>query len=354
MSMEIKTHDFQQAKNQIQSFAKSGLKNIRIEAIKTDGFLGFGAHRATGEEVNEQLSKILSYITTLNKTNNNTIKEFEEVYNALEALDKDYTQAILGSIKASELNSEKIRQQQESLQAIANIHAKSIKILMEFKHKLDEYGYFRQIDDLLLKIREQNSISEENNENYLSDLQTEIAKLNSFISDKVPQIDDLAYSVNQFRLQLHWNDIDTMWSMVSEIKEQISTYPTRLNSIKEGLENLKKEIADCQSKIKRFFDGISDLRETYTQQQQALNISYHKIGEIEEYNSIVKQRLDSLCEETNKLGNSIKKESSERKKRNEELRNTVTMLNRSVTKKIYIAFAVESVALITAIVALFI
>ena len=46
------------------------------------------------------------------------IKEFGQVYSALEALDKDYIQAILISIKATEETSEGIQKTQEQIKKI--------------------------------------------------------------------------------------------------------------------------------------------------------------------------------------------------------------------------------------------
>ena len=74
---------------------------MELNTVRTDGgFLGLGDHKVTGSELNNRLGTIQELLIYLNKTNNRTIKEFGQVYSALEALDKDYNQAILISIKS--------------------------------------------------------------------------------------------------------------------------------------------------------------------------------------------------------------------------------------------------------------
>lgn len=101
----IQTHSFELAKRGLKEFSQKAAEEIKIDSVDIcGGFLGLGDHKVTGYEFNKRLGVIQQHLIDLNATNNRTIKEFGQVYSALEALDKDYIQAILVSIKATEKN----------------------------------------------------------------------------------------------------------------------------------------------------------------------------------------------------------------------------------------------------------
>lgn len=121
----IKTHDFEQAKRGLKEFSQKEADELELDTVKTDGgFLGLGNHKVTGYELNDRLSTIQQHLIDLNTTDNKIIKEFGQVYNALEALDKDYIQGILISIKATEKTSERIQVTQEQIKKLLMIRRK--------------------------------------------------------------------------------------------------------------------------------------------------------------------------------------------------------------------------------------
>ena len=95
----IKYHDFENAKKEIKRFSEQTTTNLdlkRVEDSKGVGeFLrdfpwGDGIslkHKVTGEELNEITSQIQSHLHSINNTQIKLIKEFGQVYSALEALD---------------------------------------------------------------------------------------------------------------------------------------------------------------------------------------------------------------------------------------------------------------------------
>lgn len=115
--MEIKRHNFDLAKNRLKEFSEKPGTEFEIENVSPDGgFLWLFDHKVTGEELNERLGTIQNNFIAVNKTNNEVIKEFREVYNALDVLDKDYITSIVANVKAIEKTSNDVRRQQETLQ----------------------------------------------------------------------------------------------------------------------------------------------------------------------------------------------------------------------------------------------
>lgn len=145
----IKTHDFEQAKRGLKEFSQKEADELELDTVKTDGgFLGLGNHKVTGYELNDRLSTIQQHLIDLNTTDNKIIKEFGQVYSALEALDKDYIQAILISIKATEKTSERIQVTQEQIKKIVDDQKKTLEVLKKFKQKLDGYAHLEDIDKI--------------------------------------------------------------------------------------------------------------------------------------------------------------------------------------------------------------
>ena len=132
-NLVIKTHNFELAKKNLREFSQKEAKDLQIKTVDEDGgFLGLGTHRVTGEELNERIATIQQHLIALNETNNKAIKEFGEVYKALESLDKEYIQAILISIKATEETSNGIAAAQEKIAQIIDDQKKTLEILKKF------------------------------------------------------------------------------------------------------------------------------------------------------------------------------------------------------------------------------
>lgn len=161
-------HNFELAKNRLKEFAEIKDAELSINKVRTDGgFLGMGNHKVTGDELNDRMEVIQNHLININATNNKTIKEFREVYNALDALDKDYMTCIAASVKALEKTSIDVKKQQGVLsqhnsklqeqQNKLNFHQdeidkiidnikKTVSVLKSFKEKLDGLKHLSDID----------------------------------------------------------------------------------------------------------------------------------------------------------------------------------------------------------------
>ena len=118
----IQYHDFENAKTELKEFSEQTTTDLNLERVEDtkgvgeflgDLFFGRGIgldHKVTGEELNELTSQIQSHLHSINNTQIKLIKEFGQVYSALEALDKDYIQAILISIEETKETSKSIQE----------------------------------------------------------------------------------------------------------------------------------------------------------------------------------------------------------------------------------------------------
>ena len=156
--MVVKQHDFENAKQEIKEFSEQTVTDIdlrRVDSSKsageaiTDWLWGRGIgtdHIVKGAELNSVTSQVQECLQSVNATQIKLIKEFGQVYSELEALDKDYIQAILISIKATEKTSEGIQETQGQIGKIVENQRKTLEELKKFKQKLDGYAHLGDID----------------------------------------------------------------------------------------------------------------------------------------------------------------------------------------------------------------
>ena len=192
----IKQHSFEIAKNRLKEFSEKTETKLTLDTVDTDGFFPFSDHRVTVQELNIRLANIQDHFATINETNNKIIREFREVYNALDVLDKDYITSIIANVKAIEKTSNDVRIQQnilkqhneklENQQNKLDIHqveinksvesiSKIVNALKIFKDKLEEYRHLNDIDQIWRDIENHSSMLAENKrkeEQFLINLKT--------------------------------------------------------------------------------------------------------------------------------------------------------------------------------------
>ena len=138
-NLVIKTHDFEEAKNKIKLFAETEINTLQVRTLEEKGWL-FNKN-VTASEHNEAMKDIQKFAIDNNARDLKTIKEFANVYNALEALDKDYIQGIIAGVKAAE----KAGQQATETSTEAKNSAMNFeKILTEQKQTINDLVKFKE------------------------------------------------------------------------------------------------------------------------------------------------------------------------------------------------------------------
>lgn len=314
--LEIKRHSFDEAKNRLKKFSEKEESELVIRGVETSHFFGFIDHKVTGEELNNRLESIQNHLIYLNTTNNKTIKEFREVYNALDALDKDYITSIVANVKAIEKTSNDVREQQKTLKQhneklatqqnkldthqteidknIENMK-KIITSLKNFKEKLDGFQHLSDIDKIWsdcktmrndiqvvsdsivdLAKKSKNDIETANTKNkallnqvnkeiidlqkkaktymdFFSDLSKKVDSTANLLDKQIPVIQDTVGFVSQMKELSHLNDIDFIWEDVNKAIVDINNLENELLTVKATFQEIQEHII----KIESFIDVLN-------------------------------------------------------------------------------------------------
>lgn len=307
----IKKHSFDMAKNRLKEFSEKTDAELAIDKVQTEGnFLGIGDHRVTGYELNRRLEIIQKHFIDVNTTSNKVIKEFREVYNALDALDKEYITAIVANVEAIKKTSDDVRMQQGTLKQhneklsdhqnkldvhqleieknVANI-SKIVTTLKVFKEKLEGYKHLTDIDKIWndckniqneIRVVSENitkfsrkateDIEKANNKNkalselinkdmltlhnevksfkeFSSNLSEKIEFTANLLNSQIPVIKEMTSFVEQLKDMSHLEAVDSMWEDINQAKENFVIVENSLQSIEADILHIKKHLEKVDS-----------------------------------------------------------------------------------------------------------
>ncbi|OCX63338.1 hypothetical protein BFM98_14095 [Lysinibacillus sp. AR18-8] len=355
----IKKHNFELAKNRLKEFSEKKEAELKIDKVRTDGgFLGLGDHKVTGYELNNRMETIQKHLIDINTTNNKTIKEFREIYNALDALDKDYITSIVASVKAIEKTSNDVRIQQGVLnqhnkkqqlqqnkldahqgeidKIVDNIK-KTVSVLKAFKEKLDGLKHLTDIDKMWsdcktihnevrvvsdsfsMSIKAANERSQENVKR-VEALRTALTIAEKKIEDLSKQSNGLIEkldSVIAFTIEVeqitHLKDVDEMWKSLSSIHSSIGNINVEFGSIKKMMSQNQEDINRFLTFMEKLL-GVKYLMEVdeiwgkneehqlrINRLEQAGKIHANKLDELEHSDASILERIDSNVSDINHL-----------------------------------------------------
>lgn len=307
----IKKHSFDLAKNRLKDFSKQTDTELEIKRVKTEGgFLWLGDHKVTGDELNERLETIQKHFIAVNETNNKVIKEFREIYNALDALDRDYITSIINNVKSIEKTSNDVRVQQGTLKQhneklekhqnkldahqieieknVANI-SKIVNALKVFKEKLEGYKHLTDIDriwsdsetiqneirvvsDSIIKFSKKTTediaavnaknkdLSDQVNKDiftlrkeansfneYVADLSEKLEDTVNLLDNQLPVIRETACFAEHLKTINHIDDVDSMWDDINKVKENFDIIENSLQNIGADILKMQKHIDGIDS-----------------------------------------------------------------------------------------------------------
>lgn len=331
----IKYHDFENAKKEIKEFSEQTTTDLDLK--KVDGSKGVGEflgdflfgrgigldHKVTGEELNALISQVQTHLHSINNTQIKLIKEFGQVYSALEALDKDYIQAILISIKATEETSEGIKRTQEQIKKIVENQRKTLEELKKFKQKLDGYAHLGDIDkiwsdcqnwhkDMASLTKEISAATEYRKDNIkkLEALKTALTlaeKKTEDLSAHFSQMIERLESVTAFTSALdkitHLHDVDEMWESLAAAHSSLKNIGSTIEVLQKGAAKHQEEI----NKILAFAEKVSSLEHlmdvdklwSYVEEQK------RHLKDIDRVNDEQTGRLQSLLRKNDKIADRV-------------------------------------------------
>lgn len=333
----IQYHDFENAKKEIKEFSEQTTTDLDLKRVDDskgigeflgDLFLGRGIgldHNVTGEELNELTSQVQTHLHSINNTQIKLIREFGQVYSALEALDKDYIQAILISIKATEETSQGIQETQVQIKKIVENQRKTLEELKKFKQKLDGYAHLGDIDKIWSDCqkwhKELNALSnaidgatESSKESVkkadaikvtLTAAEKKIEGLSQQTSSLIERLESILAFTTAMEQITHLKDVDEMWESLSAAHDSI-------RSISREAESIQKTAFKNQEDIKSlliFMEKLSALnhlmevdeawKQTEDHQirikqvEQESKSHTDKLNELEQADDRMRERIDS-------------------------------------------------------------
>jgi hypothetical protein len=305
----IKRHSFDIVKNRLKKFSEKENIKFNIDKVRTEGdFFGLGDHNVTGSELNSRIESIQENFIDINKSNNEIIKEFKEIYNAFDALDKDYITSILANVRAIEKTSNDIRVQQNTLKKhneklvtqqnkldlhqveieknVANI-SKIVTALRVFKEKLDGYNHLTDIDVIWNEckmIQNKINLMSDNITGFSKKVADEIKNVNKNIEDsiKVVNID-------------YQNKISTLSKKMSSLNKKIEEYITftskiynvthlmDIDEIWEQMEDSKFCINRIEKEVEFNKNRLNELGQVDSRIRESIDLNIRDIGMLKEY-----------------------------------------------------------------------
>lgn len=252
---DLKFTSFENAKRNIQSFANRNTADFGLATVPSSGGLfGLGDHKVTGDELNNVTSQVQGHLVKINGVTTDLIKEFGQVYTALESLDKEYIPAILSAVKGAEIASnqakgaaEHAKVAQEDIRKTVKEQKKIIKVLEDHKAKLDKLKHLESVDDIWRASKELEKETKAFKSN-LDDAKSQLSK----IGESIKALQRFADGLLDYE---HLDDIDDIWLRLGTSEETISLMSVNLEDVRAGIDrnvNLIDTIGLYMNQLKEY------------------------------------------------------------------------------------------------------
>lgn len=329
--IEIKRHSFDLVKNRLKEFTKKREAELEIDKVQTNGsFFGLGDHKVTGYELNRRLETIQKHFIAVNTTNNKVIKEFREIYNALDVLDRDYIASIVANVKAIEKTSNDVRIQQGTLKQhndklasqqskldthqveieknVTNI-SKIVTALKVFKEKLEVYKHLTDIDKIWNDISE----AKEN----LNVINNSMQNIDADIQNMQKHIDEVDAFISNINGYEHLQDVDEMWKSLATAHSTLKNISGTIELIQKGAAKHQEEI----DKILAFVKKVSSIEHLMNVDKlwSLLEEQQLRLKDIDRINDEQTRQLESLSRENNKIADKVSANENSIKNLNESI-----------------------------------
>lgn len=181
----VKT-DFEKQKQELKEFAEQPATTTELDKFSTNGkfsdFLSGGLfslidHKVTGEEMNKLVTELQACFSEINERDRSVIKEFGQVYETFEALDKGYIQGILIGVKSAEEASKEAKAAQKDIDDTIKALKMTVQKLQEFKNQVKTYAHLDEIDELWSQVQNLNNTPSSQIEKKIEEASNENSKL---------------------------------------------------------------------------------------------------------------------------------------------------------------------------------
>ena len=321
----VKT-DFEKQKKELKDFAEQPATSTELDKFSTSGkfsdflsggLLGLIDHKVTGEEMSKLVTELQTCFAEINERDRKVIKEFGQVYETFEALDKGYIQGILIGVKSAEEASKEAKAAQKDIDDTIKALKMTVQKLQEFKNQVNAHAHLKDIDVMWDDLRS----LKKNTDKVLSELEKQHEKLEKKVSDLEKHKADLLKIAHIKDIDEMWGDLKETVGSIEAIKSEISSLNTEIKAVTESVDQYRskldqiKHIDDIDElwnqvqnlnsllpsqieKIGSIIDGIQDRVNTLT----AFSKSQVHFGDVD----AMWESLDAVSEKTKTNGDSIK------------------------------------------------
>ena len=296
---------FNKKKNELKAFSEKLPEEAELPSVPLSGGLfGLFNYDVTGSDLNRLTESIQDKMIEQNKVLVRTIQEFNTIYDTFSALDQEYIQGILVSLKAAEEANAKalkgikgVQENQNEINQLINQQKQVIQVLKNFKEKIEKIEHLADVDnifDVYSTMQGNVKAIEEKVETQqlrLADLIDEMRELLSSQSVFHDNLNQQYQTVKQL-VSLQNGRLSNIETISTENKTNIETISTEnktnIETIstenKTNIETLKKEIAS-------YGETLSNLKQLFREDIQTLS------ERIVRSNSDVETKLDSTINE---------------------------------------------------------
>ncbi len=398
----IQTHDFEKSKNQLKKFSEETTTDLDLKRVDSgkgvgeffgDLFCGRGIgtdHIVKGSELNSLTADIQKHLIDINNMQRSFINEIGHVYTALESLDKDYIQAILIAVKSAQKANGEAKIAQSDIEKTIEEQKKIIKVLQQFKEKLDKFKHIVDIDKMWSELQEyqksalsvQRTLSAleqfktrmENNKHISdvdkmwSDLKNrgeDVTRINSILESQSESISELLSTKEIIDSIEHISELDRIWKDVQEERKTLGSLEKSVEQLVARLEEQKKMLQLDEQTLKkitsqRFIYSVDETKEVVDNLNKKMTAIYEEflsmgksidnaLARIEKIEGIMHLfDVDSIYEEMQELKTTIVNLNETKDsllEENRSLSGHIEELEKGFSKKITIAYALAGGAI---------
>ena len=267
----IKPHKFEVSKNKIHSLSKS-VSNVSLQRFPTEGSIfSWNDHNITGNEANTLLvSPLQSALISQNSSIRSLFNIADEVYNALESLDKEYIQGIIAAVKSAEIASDQAKTASTKANTASNQALEASRKALDASTKATtaQADIERTIKALQATVRILKEFKEKVTKDLssIASLNTRMTSINSKIQDvenKIRNVADSAKTIKDFQSIYsslnHIKDVDQIWNDLKSSREVVKRLIDTLTPFMSRVNDADKELHGEINKISTLLESYEHL-----------------------------------------------------------------------------------------------
>lgn len=258
----IKTHNFENSKNQIKRFADERFSIPEFETYEESyGLFGMGTTHVTCEEMNKFIDKNASCLMGICERDKEISRQFMNVYNTFEYLDKDYIREIIRAVedarkaakeadKASRQAKEVAKKADEASRQAKEVSRAADEASREAKNASRAAGEVSRNAEYIAKAV--GNISEENRQ-AINKVNDDIGKIWSYCDTMCDGIEVVSDRID--KLEKYQNEMDFIQEQEKLLQEDFQGNKD-ITSLIQKVIDTEKEFSEYKSQTESIFSKL--------------------------------------------------------------------------------------------------